>query len=334
MEAFVIRQFGPPSVFEKASVAEPQVHPGNVLIKVAATSVNPVDCKIREGKLPAIAPEFPAILHGDVSGVIEEVGDDVTDFAVGDEVFACAGGVVGSGGALADYMLADVRLVAHKPRNLSHREAAALPLVSITAWSALMDKAKVQAGQQVLIHGATGGVGHIGIQLAKAAGATVYATCSSDSKAAIAKELGADHAINYRQMDVQTYVDKYTKGKGFDVVFDTVGGENIQRSFIAAALNGSVVSVSTRSSQDLSLMHSKALSLHVVFMLIPLLHDIGRAHQGDILKQIAAMVEQPKLGQSNLRPLLDASSFHIADVAKAHARLESGEHTGKIVLEV
>jgi NADPH2:quinone reductase len=179
-----------------------------------------------------------------------------------------------------------------------------------------------------LIHGATGGVGHIGLQLAKAAGATVYATCSLDNKASIARDLGADYVINYRQLDVQSYVDKYTDGKGFDVVFDTVGGDNIQRCFSAAALNGKVVSVSTRSTQDLSLMHSKGLSLHVVFMLIPLLHNVGRTHQGEILKRIASLVDQAKL-----RPLIDDSRFHIADVAKAHAKLESGDHVGKIVLE-
>ena len=182
MEAMVIRQFGEPGVFEKADVARPQIYPGQVLIKVAATSVNPVDCKIRQGKLAAIAPDFPAVLHGDVAGTIEEVGENVDGFNVGDEVYACAGGVKGLGGALAEYILADARLVALKPKHLDFNKAAALPLVAITAWTALIDKAQVQAGQRVLIHGATGGVGHIGMQLAKARGAEVYATCSSDSK--------------------------------------------------------------------------------------------------------------------------------------------------------
>lgn len=328
MEAYVIRQFGDPSVFEKADVPTPQPYPGQVLIEVKATSVNPVDCKIRQGKLAAIAPEFPAVLHGDVSGVIREMGDKVAGFNIGDEVFACAGGVIGSGGALARYILADADLIARKPKSMTHREAAALPLVSITAWTALMDKAQVKPGQSVLIFGGTGGVGHIGIQLAKAAGATVYATCSSDSKASIVKDFGADYAINYHEMDVDDYVEKFTDGKGFDVIFDTVGGDNLQTAFKAAALNGSIACVSTRTTQDLSLMHSKGLSLHVVFMLIPLLHDIGREHHGDILAQIAKLVDQSKLNV-----LLDSSNFKIADIAKAHARLEAGKHTGKIVLE-
>lgn len=328
MRAYVIRRFGEPDVFEPASLATPQVYPGHVLIKVAATSVNPVDCKIRQGKLSAIAPEFPAILHGDVSGVVEQVGNDVQGLKPGDEVYACAGGVVGSGGALADYMLADADLVALKPRALSHREAAALPLVGITAWTALIDKARIESGQRVLIHGVTGGVSHVAIQLAKAQGATVFATCSSEHKAAIARELGADEAINYRDMDVQTYVDRFSEGRGFDVVFDTVGGDNLQNCFKAAALNGCVVSVSTRSLQDLSLMHSKGLTLHVVFMLIPLLHNIGRHHHRDILTALGELVSQ-----SRLRPLLDEARFSIADVAKAHARLESGQVLGKVVLE-
>lgn len=328
MEAYVIRRFGDPSVFEKADVATPQPYPGQVLIEVKATSVNPLDCKIRQGKLAAIAPEFPAVLHGDVSGVIREMGDKVAGFNIGDEVYACAGGVMGTGGALAKYILADADLVAHKPKNISHREAAALPLVSITAWTGLIDKAQVKTGQSVLVLGGTGGVGHIGIQLAKAAGATVYASCSSDSKAAMVKDLGADFAINYTDKSVEDYVEEFTEGKGFDVVFDTVGGDNLQNAFKAAALNGKVVCVSTRTQQDLSLMHSKGLSLHVVFMLIPLLHQQGRAHHGDILTQIAKMVEQSKLS-----PMLDDSHYKIADVAKAHARMEAGKHAGKIVLE-
>ncbi|MGD8559383.1 MAG: zinc-dependent alcohol dehydrogenase family protein [Gammaproteobacteria bacterium] len=328
MRAYVINQFGEPEVFEQADIDKPTVSPGHVLIKVAATSVNPVDCKIRQGKLAAIAPAFPAVLHGDVSGVIDAVGDNVQGLKVGDEVYACAGGVAGSGGALAEYLLADAGLVALKPSSLSFREAAALPLVGITAWTALIDKAQVRDGQTALVHGATGGVSHVAIQLARARGAKVYATVSSDHKAALAKQLGADETINYRELDVQSYVERFTGGRGFDVVFDTVGGDNIQNCFNAAALNGCVVSVSTRSSQDLSLMHSKGLTLHVVFMLIPLLHNIGRAHHGEILSQLAELVSQQQL-----RPLLDDSQFQLADVAAAHRKLESGEAVGKVVLE-
>jgi NADPH2:quinone reductase len=327
MEAIVIHRFGPPDVFEPEQLPRPQANPGHLVIQVAATSVNPVDCKIRQGKLAAIAPEFPAILHGDVCGVVADIGDDVEGFAIGDKVYACAGGVKGSDGALCEYMLADARLVAKKPKRLSLTEAAALPLVSITAWEAIVERAKVTAGQTVLIHGATGGVSHVAIQLAKWAGATVFAACSSSQKAEIAKQLGADECIFYKDTPVEDYVNEFTAGSGFDVIFDTVGGENIAKCFQAAALNAKVISVSTRSQQDLSPMHAKGLSLHVVFMLIPLLHNIERERHGNILRQIATLVDE-----NNLKPLIDEHKFTIADIASAHKHLESGAAIGKVIV--
>jgi NADPH2:quinone reductase len=327
MQAMVINRFGGTEVFESRTVEIPAIKPGHLLIKVAASSVNPVDCKIRQGKLAAIAAEFPAILHGDVAGIVESVGDDVHGFQQGDAVYACAGGVKGHGGALAEYMLADARLVAHKPRRINLQEAAALPLVGITAWEALIERANIQPGQKILIHGATGGVSHIAIQLAKWKGATIYATCSNSRKAEIAKRLGADECIYYKEMDVHDYVEEFTGSRGFDVIFDTVGGENIARCFQAAALNGRVVSVSTRCQQDLSLMHAKGLTLHVVFMLIPLLHDIGRERHGEILRQIATLVDENKL-----KPLIDEHIFSVTDISAAHKYLESGAAVGKIVV--
>ena len=327
MQAMVINGFGDTEVFEHSTLEMPKIMRGHLLIKVVASSVNPVDCKIRQGKLAAIAPDFPAVLHGDVSGIVEAVAADVKGFQSGDTVYACAGGVKGHGGALSEYMLADAKLVARKPQNVSLQEAAALPLVSITAWEALIERANIQPGQQVLIHGAAGGVSHIAIQLAKWAGATVYATCSNAQKAEIAKRLGADKCIFYKEMSVQDYVEEFTDNHGFDVIFDTVGGDNIGQSFQAAALNGVVVSVSSRSQQDLSAMHAKGLTLHVVFMLIPLLHNLGRDHHGNILRRIASLVDENKL-----KPLIDEHKFTVADIAAAHKYLESGAAIGKIVV--
>lgn len=328
MKAQVIKQFGDASVFQTIELPRPEAIPGHVLIHVAATSVNPVDYKIRKGSASRIAPAFPAVLQGDVAGVIEEIGEGVTSFKPGDEVYACAGGVKGTGGALAEYMLADADLVALKPKSLTMVEAAALPLVSITAWDGLIDKAKIQAGQTVLVHAATGGVGHIGIQLAKAFGAKVFATASSDEKLEIARKLGADVAINYRQKTVEEYVAEYTNGKGFDVVFDTIGGETLAKSFEAAALNGTVISISTSETYDLSTLHRKGLSLHVVFMLIPMLHNMGRAHHGKILTQLAKLVDEGKL-----RPLIDPKIFSFDEAELAHRHLESGEAIGKVTLK-
>ncbi|GKU85216.1 zinc-dependent alcohol dehydrogenase family protein [Niallia sp. NCCP-28] len=328
MKAQLIKEFGDVSVFQLAEIAKPNVCRGHVLIKVGATSVNPIDTKVRSGAVPAAAPSLPAVIHGDVAGVVAEVGEGVTQFKVGDEVFGCAGGFKGTGGALAEYMLADARLLAHKPQNISMEEAAAIPLVAITAWEALFEKGKLREGQDVLIHGATGGVGHIAIQLAKWAGAQVYTTVSTENKLKLAKQLGADAVINYKEQSVQAYVDQYTAGKGFSLVFDTVGGENLDRSFEAAALNGSVVAIAARSSHDLSPLHSKGLSLHVVFMLLKILNEEQRKDHGRILAEIAKVVEE-----GELRPLVDEQIFTFEDAANAHQYLESGKAIGKIVLK-
>ncbi len=200
-------------------------------------------------------------------------------------------------------------------------------LVSITAWEGLIDRAKVRSGQKVLIYGGTGGVGHLGIQLAKWAGAKVYATVSSDEKAAIAGSLGADFTINYRQTPVTEFVAEHTDGRGFDVVFDTVGNDNLQNAFQAAKLNGTVISTVSLSKQDLTLLHAKGLTLHLVYMLIPMLHQIDRAYHGEILAKLADLVDAKKV-----RPLIDARSFTFNNVAAAHAYAESGMAIGKVVL--
>jgi NADPH2:quinone reductase len=189
MRAQVLTRHGGPEGFELREVPKPVPIAGTVLVRIAATSVNPVDLKIREG-LP-IAPELPAILGADLAGTVEAVGDGVDAFAPGDEVYGCAGGVKGLGGTLAEYIVADARLLARKPARLSMREAAALPLVAITAWQAL-DRAALASGEQILVHGGVGGVGHLAVQLAKARGARVATTVSSGDAARVARELGAD----------------------------------------------------------------------------------------------------------------------------------------------
>ena len=327
MKAFVIDNFGAVNNFRSVDLPIPELSPHSVLIKVAATSVNPVDTKIRQGVVADIAPNFPAVLHGDVAGVVEAVGSNVSIFKVGDEVYGCGGGVKGTGGALAEYMLVDVDLIAHKPKSLTMAEAAAIPLVSITAWEGLIDRAKVKSGQKVLIYGGTGGVGHIALQLTKNAGAKVYATVSSPEKAAIALSLGADVAINYKDTAVEKFVARYTDGRGFDLVFDTVGNDNLQNAFKAAKLNGTVISTVALSQQDLTLLHVKGLSLHLVYMLLPLLSGIERADRGKILTKLAQLIDRGKI-----RPLLDNKTFSFSEIAAAHTHLESGRAIGKVVL--
>jgi NADPH:quinone reductase len=329
MKAQLIKKFGDPSVFELSEIAKPVLKSGHVIIKVCATSVNQIDCKIRSGVVNAIAPDFPAILHGDVAGVIDEVADDVQTFKVGDEVYGCAGGLKNSSGALAEFMLADEKLVAKKPKSLSMLEAAALPLVSITAWEALFTKAQLTKTNTILIHGGVGGVGHIAVQLAKWCGSTVFATVLKPEDFALVKSFGATEVIDAKEEEVEKYVVRLTNNLGFDIVFDTVGGLNLDKSLIAAGINGSVVTTAARSTHDLTPMHNRALSLHVVFMLLPILKNQGRKAHGKILSRIAEIVDEGKL-----KPLIDLHQFTLATVSEAHAFLESGKERGKVVIAV
>ena len=236
------------------------------------------------------------------------------------------GGINGIDGALAEYMLVDADLMAHKPKRLSMREAAALPLVSITAWEALVEKINVQKNDSLLVHGGTGGVGHIAVQLAKYIGAQVYATTSAHTLDLV-KQLGADHAIDYREETVADYVKKYTDNRGFDAVFDTVAGQNIQNSFSAVRYNGAVATI--LPIEDPLPIALKGLSFHSVLQPIPLFHGVGRKRHGGILRKIAELVDSEAIS-----PLLDDSDFTIWEVAQAHQRLSSGEATGKIVLSI
>ncbi len=323
----VIEKFGGVEVFHEREAPKPAVKAGHVLVKVAATSVNPLDAKMRQGYFQPITHPFPAILHGDVAGVVADVGEGVSRWEVSDEVYGCAGGVGSYQGALAEYMLVDAELLAHKPKKLPMRGAAALPLVAITAWEALIDRAKIREGQNVLIHGGVGGVGHIAIQLAKWKGAKVFTTVSSEEKGAIAKDLGADELIYYKKEPVEEYLQRCTGGAGFDVVFDTLGGATLDVSMQAIAHFGQVVSILGGSTHDLSPLFKKNGTLHMVVMLAPLLSGNGRAAHGKILETVADLVNR-----GVIRPLVDERDFSFRQVGEAHGRLESGKALGKVVL--
>jgi NADPH2:quinone reductase len=328
MKAMIVNQFGGPDVFELQDIDKPEVKPGHLLVKIKATSVNTVDTMIRQmGPELPISPASPAILGMDFAGIVEAVGNDVTTYQVGDEVYGCAGGLADLPGTLAEYILADADLVAAKPKNLSMKEAAALPLVGITAYEGLM-RAGICQKQKVLVHGGSGGVGHVALQLAKHFGAEVYSTGGGNKQLEIIKQLGAT-PINYKNESVDDYVANYTNGAGFDLVFDSVGGANMINSFHAAALNAQVVSTVALVELDLSIAHFKGLSLHVVFMLIPMLHNFKRKAHGKILKTLTEIVEAGKL-----TPLIDETDFTLEQVGKAHARLESGQAIGKVVVSI
>jgi len=277
MKAMVLNSYGETSAFELADMPKAEAKPGHVVVRIAATSVNTVDTMIRvmgQDQLP-FAPDLPAILGMDFAGTVEAVGEGVTEFSVGDEVYGCAGGLADLKGALAEYMVVDAKLIAPKPKTLSMRQAAALPLVAITAYEGL-ERVGTLKGKNILVHGGTGGVGHVAVQLAKHHGANVFSTISKDAQADIVKAYGAT-PINYKSESVEDYVAKHTGGTGFDVIYDSVGGENMAKSFEAAALNAHIVTTVSLLELDLSLAHFKGLSIHVVLTEFNLT-DVGEAY--------------------------------------------------------
>jgi NADPH2:quinone reductase len=329
MKAMVLERYGDDPVFAERDLPRPEPGEGEALVRVAGSSLNPIDNKIATlGPALGFAPALPAVPGMDVSGTVEAVGPGVTRLRPGDRVFGCAGGLGTMPGALAEFMVADQDLLAIAPQCMDLVDAAALPLVSLTAWLALFERARLSTGQTLLVHGGAGGVGHIAVQLGVHAGAEVCATVSGNGKADVVEALGAT-AIDYRATPVDEYVAGLTGGRGFDVVFDTVGGPVLDASFQAAALGGQVVSTSTRSSHDLGVMHARGLSLHVVFMLLPLITGQGRAAYGRILEEVAGLVDDDVLAV-----LLDERRFHFTEIAEAHRHWAAGHALGKVSVEV
>ena len=238
MKAYLVEKANGP--FREVEMERPEPSHNQVLIKVHACGVNPLDIKIRAGEAAHAKQPLPQVLGLDMAGVVEAVGAGVTAFRPGDEVYGMVGGVGGLQGTLAEFVAADAALLAHKPKTLTMRQAAALPLVTITAWEGLIDRAHVHSGQTVLVHAGTGGVGYTSVQIAIASGAKVFATVSDD-KRSIVEELGAT-AID-RHAAVEDYVAQFTAGDGFDVVYDTLGGPVLDASFAAVKrYTGHVVS--------------------------------------------------------------------------------------------
>jgi NADPH:quinone reductase len=298
-----------------------------VLVRISASGLNPLDTKIRAGRAEHARQPLPAVLGLDMAGTVEEVGSAVTAFRRGDEVYGAVGGVGGLQGKLAESITVDQDLLAHKPKDLSMRQAAALPLSVITAWDGLVDRAKVRADQTVLVHGGAGGVGHIAIQIAQAFGARVFATVSPEKKS-IVEGFGAS-PIDYRAISVAEYVGACTAGRGFDIVYDTVGGETLDASFAAVKrYTGHVVSSLGWGSHSLAPLSFRGATYSGVFTLLPLLTGENRAHHGRILAQAAAFAEAGKL-----RPLLSAERFSVSAIDAAFTRVTAGP-PGKAVVEI
>jgi NADPH:quinone reductase-like Zn-dependent oxidoreductase len=325
MRAYVVNE--PGGVFERAELPRPVPAADQVLIRIAASGVNPLDIKIRAGKAAHAHQPLPAVLGLDMAGVVEQLGSDVSGFEIGDEVYGMVGGVGGRQGTLAEFVAAGAALLAHKPKSLSIRQAAALPLITITAWEGLVDRARVHGGQKVLIHAGAGGVGYIAIQLAKAFGAEVFATVSAQ-KRGLVEELGAV-PIDYHALSPQQYVDLHTQGEGFDIVYDTVGGATLDASFTAVRrYTGHVVSCLGWGTHALAPLSFRGATYSGVFTLMPLLTDFGQQqHHGHILEKAAALADAGKL-----KPLLSAQRFTTEQIALAYELVESGS-LGKVVVE-
>lgn len=323
MKAYIVET--PNGPFQRTEVATPSPASNQVLVKIFASGVNPLDTKIRAGQAGHAKQPLPAILGLDMAGVVEAVGSDVSAFKPGDEVYGMVGGVAGLQGTLAEYITADAALLAHKPSALSMRQAAALPLVTITAWEGLIDRAQVHAGQTVLIHAGAGGVGYAAIQLALARGAKVFTTVSAD-KREIVEALGVT-AID-RNASAADYVDQYTAGEGFDIVYDTLGGPVLDASFLAIKrYTGRVVSCLGWGTHALAPLSFRAATYSGVFTLLPLLSGNGRANHGHILEEAAKLANA-----SLLKPLLVAQDFG-RDIAAAYDAVARGSK-GKAVLEL
>ncbi|WP_416348481.1 zinc-dependent alcohol dehydrogenase family protein [Flavobacterium sp. PL02] len=315
------------SEFVSTDIKKPTPKKGEVLVKIHASGVNPIDNKIRIGVSPYASPVLPAILGTDLAGVIEAIGEDVTQFKIGDEVYGLAGGVLGLQGTLAEYTAVDADLLAIKPKNLTMKEAAGIPLVVLTAWEGLIDRAKVKKGDKVLVHAGAGGVGHIVVQLAKTLGAEVYATVSKQ-KEDIVKSYGAT-PIDYKTTQVEDYVNQYTDGKGFDIIYDTVGGQSLDDSFKAIRHYGQISSCYAFGTHSLATSSLRSASLHGVFVLHPAISGEGRKHHSDILTQAAKLFEEGKL-----KPLIDPRKFTLDNAIEAHKAMSDGSSTGRIVVDI
>lgn len=332
MKAIVMTASGAPNVLQLQQVAEPKLEGDrDILVRLHAAGINPIDTKLR--KRGTFYPEKnPAILGCDGAGVVEAIASGVQNIRVGDEVYFCHGGLGGPHGNYAEYIALDERFVAKKPTSLSFAEAAATPLVLITAWEALYDRARLQAGQKVLIHAGAGGVGHVAIQLAKLQGAEVATTVSTPEKADFVRQLGADLPIMYKEKDFVEAVMEWTNGEGVDVGFDTVGGETFFKTCPAVRMYGDVVTILEPHADDGNLktarLRNQRISLEL--MLTPMLENLipEQQDQAKILQQCADLIDNGKL------KIQLAQTFPLAEAAAAHELLETGSMQGKIVLTI
>jgi NADPH:quinone reductase-like Zn-dependent oxidoreductase len=308
MKAILINEFGDSDKLQLATLDKPRYAEDQLLIKVEAAGLNPVDAKIRSGKhVSCKSLQLPAILGKDMSGIVEAVGEKVQGFAVGDAVFGCISNTY------SEYVLAHPDMVVKKPSNISFEEAAAVSLAGLTAYQAIHEHLKVQAGERVLIQSAAGGVGHLALQFAKIKGAWVSGTASGKNLNFL-KELGIDQPINYKE---ERFEDIATD---LDAVMDTMGGEILYRSIACVKPGGRVVCLPSYTKDDpkaIELARERGVEL-IWFMMTP--HKGTLELIADLLKSEQLKVEVSKV-------------FPMEDIVQAHQRIESQGVRGKIVIK-
>ena len=332
MKAIAFDTPGNPEVLQIVDIPAPVIQKDTeLLVRLRAAGVNPIDTKLRQrGTLKQ--DKAPHILGCDGAGVVEAVGAGVQLFQVGDEVYFCNGGLGGPTGTYTELVVIDERFVARKPSSISFAEAAAAPLVLITAWESLYDRGRLQTGQKALIYGGAGGVGHVAIQLAKLQGADVCTTVSSEEKANFVTELGADLPIFYKNRDVVDEVLGWTQGQGVDLAFDTVGDETFYQSFPCVRIYGDVVTILEPNSAlgNLKIARLRNLRISLELMLTPMLEGLveEQIQQAKILEQCSRWID------NSLLKIHVGQTFPLEEAVAAHKLLESGSMTGKIVLVI
>ena len=308
IKAIVVHEFGGPEVLKYEDVPKPEPKENEILVRVIAGGVNPVDDGLRSGHYSKyFGPKPPFTPGGDIAGVVEKIGTKITKFKAGDAVYAYLD--LDRGGGYAEYTVTNEKEAAPKPKSLTFEEAAATPIVALTAWQALVDTAKLSAGQTILIHGGSGGVGSFAIQIAKAKGAKVYATASTANQDFL-KQLGADVAIDYTKQKFEDVA------KDVDVVLDSVGKDTLQRSYGVVKKGGFLVTIVARpDSAELEKhgIHGSSLSV---------------APNSQELTEITKLIEEKKI------KVIVSQTFPLSDAAKAQEQAATGHTRGKIVLKV
>ncbi len=326
MRAMVVTKFGPPEVLQLQEMPTPRPGPEDLLVEVHAAAVNPVDYKICRGAFGK-GRAFPFIPGYDVSGLVHDVGPVVQGFKIGDAVYASPS--ILRNGANAEYVCVDARTAALKPASLDHVQSAALPLVALTAWEALLLRAQICKGETILIHAGGGGVGHIAIQLAKRHGCRVLTTASREEAIQLCRRLGADVVINYSQEDFVQVLERETEGRGCPIIFDAVGGQTFDRSLDCLAVNGRLITIVGTPSPDIPRkLFRKNATLYFEFIGAPTVYGVRLESQGERLRAIARLVDE-----GGLKPHV-SRVFALEELAEAHRLQESGHVTGKIVVRV